>query len=229
MSHYLKSPAPTAVIELASGKRNVWTPVGGRRATGKITFANNPTANDTVTFNGVEITFVASGATGNQVNIGGDLDTTLDSLASFLNTSTDALLTVATYTKTGSNDEMTVTYDTYVTEGNEYTLAASSDTPSGATLTGGQTEDGMDVNAYSTFELVTTDGTAMDFTLPDGEEGQEIFLYFKTKGSGANAKVNGNFVSTNVSLTFDTAGEFTVLKCLAGEWVAVVNSGGSLA
>lgn len=49
------------------------------------TFSANPAVSDTLTINSVAITFVASGATGNQVNIGGTLAATLASLASLMN------------------------------------------------------------------------------------------------------------------------------------------------
>ncbi len=56
----------------------------GVKATGTITVATLPTAMDTVTVNGTVITFVASGATGSQVNIGSDAPTTAANLQLFL-------------------------------------------------------------------------------------------------------------------------------------------------
>ena len=105
------------------------------QATGTITFGGNPSPSDTVTLNGVVWTFVASGATGNQVNIGGTVGVTVTQFRNQLNLSTDPLLSVATYTS--ATNILTITYDTGGTVGNAYTLAASAATPSGATLTGG--------------------------------------------------------------------------------------------
>jgi hypothetical protein len=53
---------------------------------------NNPAASSTITLNGTVVTFVASGATGNQVNIGGTNFLTLQNLAVLINASADAQL-----------------------------------------------------------------------------------------------------------------------------------------
>ena len=112
------------------------TSTAGVAATGTITFADNPTATDTITVNGTSFEFVASGATGNEINIAGTLPLTLDNMLTVLNGSTVAGVALATYTEDGI-DELTITYDTLSTAGNLFTLAASSDTPSAATLAGG--------------------------------------------------------------------------------------------
>lgn len=117
-------------------------------ASGTITFADNPTADvDTITLNGVvwSFTTAASGTTNTQV--AGDLATTLTNLATQLNASVNASLTVATYTENGT--VLTVTYDTEGTAGNAYTLAASADTPSGANLTGGVAADTITLNGQA--------------------------------------------------------------------------------
>ena len=54
-----------------------------------ITLKRNPAANDTVTLNGCVITFVASGAIGNQVNIRGSAAATAAALYTMLNASTN--------------------------------------------------------------------------------------------------------------------------------------------
>lgn len=115
----------------------VLTEVGGSAATGTITIATNPSDGDTVTVNGVVVTFKTSGATGNQVNIGASAGATATALAAFLNASSLAGLSVATYTANAS--AVTVTYDVKGTAGNNFTLASgqASVTVSGAKLTGG--------------------------------------------------------------------------------------------
>lgn len=109
----------------------------GAEAQGTYTFTVNPTASQNIILNGVTWTFVASGATGNQTNIGVDLATTLTSLASDLNASTNASIDVAGYA--ASATVLTITYGTPGTAGNAYTLAAGTyaGTVSGPTLTGG--------------------------------------------------------------------------------------------
>jgi hypothetical protein len=91
-----------------------------------------------VTIAGVAFAFKASGATGNQVNLGADLTATLAALATKLNASADAGVSAATYTSDATT--LTITHDTPNATGNAFTLAAgagSSGTASGETLTGG--------------------------------------------------------------------------------------------
>ena len=57
-------------------------------AKGTAAFGTNPAVNDTITVNGVVITFVASGATGNQVNIGANAAATALALYTFLSGAT---------------------------------------------------------------------------------------------------------------------------------------------
>lgn len=118
-------------------------------------FSGNPAANDTLVINGTTVTFVASGATGNQVNIGGTLPVTLASLQTFLSASVDANLVKATYSVTGSTLYLT----SVVTgaAGNAYTLTKVSTaiTVSGATFSGGA---GTDVSTL--FGLTSASGAS---------------------------------------------------------------------
>lgn len=156
--------APVA-ITVASATTN------GAQAAGTITFADNPTATDTITINGTSFEFVASGASGNEINIAGSLPLTLDNMISVLNGSAVAEVALATYTEDGI-DELTITYDVIGVDGNLFTLAASADTPSGATLTGGGsgTASGealyivANVNCHVRFDGL--DATANDALLP---------------------------------------------------------------
>lgn len=106
-------------------------------ASGSVTFVSNPTATTTLTLNGTAITFVASGATGNQVLVGANLATTLSSLLALLQTSTDTQLVKFRSAVVGSQLNLTAT--TLGTGGNALTLATTvtGATTSGATLTGG--------------------------------------------------------------------------------------------
>jgi hypothetical protein len=109
-------------------------------ATGSIAFSAQPLANSTVTINGTVFTFVASGATGNQVNIGANLAATMTALAAALNASAVPGVAAATYT--GAAAALNIVHDTLGATGNTFSLAASTSpasngTPSGATLTGG--------------------------------------------------------------------------------------------
>jgi hypothetical protein len=119
--------------------------LGPTPASGSAVFSGNPAANDTLTIAGTAITFVASGATGNQVNIGSSLAVTLSSLLTLLQGSADTNLVKCTYTATGGNT-LLISANQFVnsgaqagTGGNSLTLAKSSAaiTLSGATLSGG--------------------------------------------------------------------------------------------
>jgi len=123
------------------------TSSAGIAATGSIVFSAQPTANSTVTINGIAVTFVASGATGSQVNIGATLYDTVVALVQFLNASVNASLTPASYSMDSKGTTLNVTYDTVGTGGNVFTLAvgttpAPNATASGATLTGGAATGG---------------------------------------------------------------------------------------
>lgn len=110
----------------------------GVQATGQITFTANPSAGHTITLNGVTWTFVASGASGNQTNIGGSLTATLTQLATDLNASVNSSITPATYSNVGGT-KLNISYDTAGAAGNAYTLASgnANGVVSGATLSGG--------------------------------------------------------------------------------------------
>ena len=106
-------------------------------ANGSIAFTVNPSAGHTITINGILWTFVASGATTAQTNIGGSLSATLTQLATDLNASVNASITPATYTAASPN--LNIVYDTVGGAGNAFTLASgnANAVPSGATLSGG--------------------------------------------------------------------------------------------
>jgi hypothetical protein len=69
----------------------------GSAASGSVTFTSQPVAGNTVTLNGTAWTFVASGASGNQVNIGLTLGDTVSRLATALEASADANTEALTY------------------------------------------------------------------------------------------------------------------------------------
>jgi len=114
---------------------------GGARAAGSVTFAANPSASATVTIGGTAWTFVASGATGSQTNIGADLAATLTALATALNASADTNIKKGTYVATAT--ALLVFARAPGVAGNAITLAASAATVSGATLSGGAAASNM--------------------------------------------------------------------------------------
>lgn len=80
------------INSLAGGARaaSLEFKVGAVRASLAGTFTGAPTADETVTINGVAFTAKASGATGNQFNIGGTVTATAAALAAAINGSSTA-------------------------------------------------------------------------------------------------------------------------------------------
>lgn len=110
-------------------------------ASGWIGYAGQPANNDTITVNGTLVTYVTSGATGSQINIGTDLAATMTATAAFLNGSADTSIDDMTYSVVGT--KIYCVSKITGTGGNAYTLAKSGTnlSVSGATLSGGSGTD----------------------------------------------------------------------------------------
>jgi hypothetical protein len=124
----------------------------GLAATGNITFTTNPVAGQTLVINGTTVTWEASGATGNQANIGASLGDSLANLVAVLNASADTGLVALKYALDPPNSPVSggnlgsggnrilIADKTVGTGGNALTITAGTTTgatASGATLTGG--------------------------------------------------------------------------------------------
>jgi phage tail sheath gpL-like len=111
------------------------------QASGTIAFSNVASANDTILINGVTFTAKASGATGNQWNVGADATACAANLAAAINASVTSL--VASYvTAAAATGTVTITSAFYGLAGNQCTIAKGVDsgsvmTVSGARLTAG--------------------------------------------------------------------------------------------
>lgn len=119
-------------------------------ATGSIRFADVPAADDTIVINGVTFTFKASGAAGNEINIGADVDETLANAALILEASVEVDVDDATYTTDAYDADtgygyLNITHDTPGEDGNAFTLAVSGADlhTHNATLTGGDDGDAI--------------------------------------------------------------------------------------
>lgn len=126
----------------SAGKAVVWNPDATNPdvdayATGAITFTGQPTANDTITINGHAITWKASGAAANEVNIGGSATLSAAALLAVINAAPLTYLVTAS----GTALVLALQATTAGTSGNAITLTESTSnlTVSGATLTGGDT------------------------------------------------------------------------------------------
>ncbi len=167
------------------------------KASGTYTFNSGiPLNTETIILNGTTWTFVTSGATGNQTNIGVDLAATLTQLAIDLNASSNGGIAVATYTV--SPTVLTILYKTAGTAGNAYTLAAGTyaGSISGGTLAGGVDGTGSGFQ----YTVLTTEGSYTNGTYPG------VAL---TGGSGTGAVatiVVSNRVVSSVTLTTHGSG-----------------------
>jgi hypothetical protein len=110
---------------------------GGVKATGTVTFSTVPTANDTVTINGVVFTAKASAVAANEFSIGASVSSAAANLAAAAAAYPDPRTAVASYST--NLGVVTVSYNVSGTVGNAFTLAKSgaSTTVSGAVLSGG--------------------------------------------------------------------------------------------
>ncbi len=193
----------------------------GVAATGLITIATNPAASDTLTIAGTAITFEMSGASGNQVNLGGTPALTAAALLTFLQASVDANLVKCTYAASGSTG-IAVTAAAVGTGGNALTLATSVPakiTLSGATLAGGAHNTGnatigaitaggsVKTGAYVITCLTATTASVYD---PSGD-----YLGTTTFGTA--------FADAQVNFTI-TAG---TVPCIAGDTFTITANTGS--
>lgn len=109
----------------------------GIPASATATFSAAPTAADTITINGLAITFVAASPTGNQVLIGSSAATSATNLNTFLQGSSNADLTVLNFSVSGA--VVTIASKSVGTAGNSIAISKSSTaiTLSSSTLSGG--------------------------------------------------------------------------------------------
>lgn len=98
---------------------------GAVPATGYLDLYVNPHASDTVTIGTTTITFVASGATGNQVNIGGSPAASAANLVAFITANSVALGVHASVTGPTGSSHVAIVANATGTSGNSIVLGAS--------------------------------------------------------------------------------------------------------
>lgn len=113
--------------------------LGAVKASGTFTL-DTVVATDAVSINGVSFACVASGATGNQFNIGADDDGTATNLAAAINASSTALVS-GYVTASASGAVVTVTAARAGLQGNAIAIASADAT---ITASGARLEDGSD-------------------------------------------------------------------------------------
>jgi hypothetical protein len=120
---------------------------GGLHASGWVRFAANPAADSTLVINGATLTFKASGATGDQANIGMTLNETLVNAAKAMNDSATAGFAALQFATEpaqplgggGGSDTILISSTTAGVAGNALAITSGPTgmTKSGATLAGG--------------------------------------------------------------------------------------------
>lgn len=142
----------------------------GVAATGKYTFALQPSANATITVGGQVFTFKAATPGANEILIGATVADTVRNTVWALNRSAVAGVAVASYSTDLDAAAVTITYDTVGTGGNAMTIVASTSpasniTASGATLAGGSAT-GPYNHVFKAGAQVLTDA-AIEIGMPD--------------------------------------------------------------
>lgn len=113
----------------------------GVAASGTVTFSAANTANDTFLINGVTFTAVASGATGNQWNVGTTGATAAANLAAAINGSATALVNLHVTAAAVSN-VLTITSVSVSALGNAVTIAKGTDAGAVMTVSGARLASG---------------------------------------------------------------------------------------
>ena len=205
-------------------------------ATGYIDFAANPSDGDTITLGGTVWTFVSGVPTGDETQIQTTATQTIDQLVTDLNASADVNIDDATYSRPASTQRLQVTFDTAGTAGNAFTLAASTATASGSTLTGGGSShvfvSGTDVLPSYSIEVGMPQVPA--FFMHTGVMLNSIALEFQRSGAAAatvNAIAQGEtrFTSSQggapTTLAFSRISQFQGSITKAGQPVGNLTSG----
>lgn len=201
---YLKSGLGTGAV---AGKETYTigtNAVGAIAGSNTYTVGTNFVANDTVEFDGVTFTAVASGATGNQFDVGTDIATSATNLANALNANTTINVL---YNISASNGVITITEKT----------AGARNTPGSMTVTGtGKITVGTATTSKSA-DTVTING--ITFTaVGSNASGNEFNIGADTTATAtnlasvlnSNTTINSKFTATSssniVTLTEKTAG-----------------------
>ena len=204
------------------------------QATGTIDFTIVPSHGDTITLNGVVITFANTGGYDaanrpfefTRSTIESDVATQVTSLTALLNASTNDKINVATYAASDNNadvtgnDRITITYDTFGGEGNDYTLEVSrSATASGSSLADGRTrihnqQSTLPKDLIKVLDVKKIGATSMDYydptsaTFPqDSEKSNRYYV----RGNKINfTKSTDNFALYYLAFEIDEDGYPTI-------------------
>ena len=73
-------------------------------------------------------------------------------------------------------------------------------------------------------QLNIDDASNVAFTLADGDETQRKLIYMTGKADTGNAVLTPANLTGGTTITFDTVGEYALLRFLAGSWVVVATT-----
>lgn len=157
-----------------------------------VEFLKIPTAGDTLLLNGTTITFVASGASGNQCNIGATIQDTVLNLETMINASVDANLTVL---NAYARYEEIVFDQRYLTPPSSLTVTCTSANsafrlPTGVSATTWATTSGNSFKGtnWATNYFTNTASSILDYGASNNFDGTRIFTF--------NVGLTGDKVST---------------------------------
>ena len=199
----------------------------GAVTVGGATFSGG-VAPDTVTVDGTAITFVPSGATGNQSNVGLTPALSAQNLYNSLATSNNANVTLMSYGLVGNI--VTIMSLLGGTAGNAYTLATTSAalSLSGATLTGGSAtiaaggiqdlDTFLALNPQKYYAALCPDSWAADSTFPAfcakySGVASSFYVFFHTS---IGCVFSGQISGTTLSVASVTSGHLAVGSIVAG-------------
>jgi phage tail sheath protein FI len=114
-------------------------PLSAEPASGQIIFSREPGIGSTLTFDGTTVTFVSGTPTGSQVQLGGNLDITLNRLLDFLSNSADVHINDNNYSLVGGT--LLIIQKAAGAAGNGYQLRS---TVTGSSLSGSHLTGGTD-------------------------------------------------------------------------------------
>lgn len=173
----------------------------GVKSVGSFVFSDQPEADETLVINGVTFTWKASGASGDEINIGASVTLSIDAAVTVLNASVDADVAKATYSNVGGTD-LKVTHDAMGVVGDTFTIVSNvaDAEASGATLEGGVDPFGTtftvgeDSDPASIDAILAVDGTFNSATVrleiaPNGTDFSPVTSATKTAAGTVNVKL----------------------------------------
>lgn len=217
-----------SIPAIAAGKTG--TPesitVPGISGVDKILFSGNFVAGETVTVNGVVFTCVASGAAGNQFNVGGSLAASLSALQTVLSASVLPQVACAAYTVTDTNTSITATasVQTAATGAYNYQNLTLASTHAPAATVSRPTTGYALPRVSLTTEHTQINSAALngDVYLDNGDETQRKTIAMF--GSGTVNVKGLALPGSTVNYALNGA-DVLVLQFLSGKWRLILNDG----